>query len=204
MRQVRFGSYSTAATLATTLSLVRLKSMTRYRRLWPPPMWRAVVRPWTLRPPLRERDARRDFSGVDLVISEKSGEVWKRRPGLVGLRERIAMAISVLEQRDVVAGSQGDDGPLRVGLLALAVVAPHASDLAGPVEGVDLDDLDAPNRLDRVVDLGLGRARVHLERVDALLDERVALLGDDRRQDDVAGILHHSSSLLVSLGVRFA
>ena len=29
MRQLRFGSYSTAATLAGTPSLVRLKSMTR-------------------------------------------------------------------------------------------------------------------------------------------------------------------------------
>src|SRR6476661_4155507 len=98
MRQVRLGSYSMAATLATTPSLVRLKSMMRYWRLWPPPMWRAVLRPCTLRPPLRLRGARSDFSGVDLVTSEKSGDVWKRRPALVGLRERMAIGFSVLEQ----------------------------------------------------------------------------------------------------------
>ena len=45
MRHERFGSYSMAATLAGTPSLVRLKSMMRYWRLWPPPRWRAVLRP---------------------------------------------------------------------------------------------------------------------------------------------------------------
>ena len=45
MRQVRFGSYSMAATLAVTPSLVRLKSMMRYCCLWPPPRWRDVLRP---------------------------------------------------------------------------------------------------------------------------------------------------------------
>src|SRR3954469_21335775 len=39
MRQLRFGSYSTAATLAGTPSLMRRKSTTRYWRLWPPPLW---------------------------------------------------------------------------------------------------------------------------------------------------------------------
>src|SRR4051794_17826913 len=189
MRQVRLGSYSMAATLAITPSLVRLKSMMRYWRLWPPPMWREVFRPCTLRPPLRVRLASSVFSGVDLVTSEKSGDVWKRRPALVGLRERIAMSVSspgsVLEQRDVVAGGQGDDGALGVGLAPEAVVLACPGDLAGPVERVDLDDLHAPDRLDGVVDLGLARTRVDDEGVDALLDEPVALLRDDRRHDDV-------------------
>src|SRR3954468_19673458 len=148
MRQVRFGSYSMAATLATTPSLVRLKSMIRYWRLWPPPMWREVLRPCTLRPPERVRVASRVFSGVDLVTSEKSGDVWKRRPALVGLRERIAIDLSVFEQRDVVAGGQGHDGALGVGLAPEAVVLAGPGHLAGPVEGVHLDDLDAPDRLD--------------------------------------------------------
>jgi hypothetical protein len=47
----RFGSYSTEATRAGTPSLVRLKSIRRYRRLAPPPRWRAVTRPFELRPP---------------------------------------------------------------------------------------------------------------------------------------------------------
>ena len=101
MRHVRFGSYSMAATLAVTPSLVRLKSMTRYCCLWPPPRWRDVLRPWTLRPPVFGLGASSDFSGFDLVISEKSETVWKRRAGLVGLRERMPMTTSVLEQRDL-------------------------------------------------------------------------------------------------------
>ena len=72
MRQVRFGSYSMAATLAVTPSLMRLKSMMRYCCLWPPPRWRDVLRPWALRPPVFGFGASSDFSGVDLVISEKS------------------------------------------------------------------------------------------------------------------------------------
>ena len=43
MRQLRLGSYSTAATLAGTPSLFRRKSITRYWRLWPPPRCRDVV-----------------------------------------------------------------------------------------------------------------------------------------------------------------
>src|SRR6476619_5725275 len=167
MRQVRLGSYSTAATLAPTPSLVRLKSTRRYWRLWPPPRWRAVLWPSELRPPVPARGASRLFSGVSLVISAKSETLWKRRPALVGLRVRMAMARpSALEQLDVVAGGDGDDGPLGVGATTLAVRAPGALGLALPVEGVDLEDAHAPDRLDGVVDLGLGRSLVDDERVD--------------------------------------
>ena len=91
------------------------------------------------------------------------------------------------------------------GLEPRAVGAADAGGLALAVEGVDLEHLDAPDRLDRVADLGLAGALVHLERVDAGLHEVVALLGDDRRHDDVAWILHHSLSfcwrhLLARLG----
>src|SRR3954468_16262474 len=88
MRALRFGSYSIAATLAGTPSLFRLKSTMRYCCLWPPPRWRDVLRPYELRPPVRGLGASNDFSGLSLVISEKSETVWKRRPGLVGLRLR--------------------------------------------------------------------------------------------------------------------
>src|SRR5215203_227693 len=81
----RFGSYSIAATRAGTPSLRRLKSMMRYRRLAPPPRWRAVLRPWALRPPLFLMPSTSVFSGLVFVISEKSGYVTKRRPGEVGL-----------------------------------------------------------------------------------------------------------------------
>src|SRR5256885_2498793 len=81
----RFGSYSIAATRAGTPSLVRLKSILRYSRLAPPPRWRAVLRPSELRPPDFLRPSTRVFSGSVFVISAKSGNVMKRRPGDVGL-----------------------------------------------------------------------------------------------------------------------
>src|SRR3954469_21232035 len=103
----RLGSYSIAATFAGTPSLRRLKSIVRYRRLAPPPRWRAVLRPRALRPPLFVRPSTSVFSGRSFVISAKSGYVEKRRPGLVGLGLRIAMSalegLEALEDRDRVA-----------------------------------------------------------------------------------------------------
>src|ERR671938_1580568 len=97
MREVRFGSYSMCATLAGTPSLsLRRKSISRYCRLWPPPWCRVVMRPWTLRPPFLGSGASSDFSGVDRVISAKSATLEPRRPGVVGLYLRIAIADSVL------------------------------------------------------------------------------------------------------------
>ena len=108
MRQVRLGSYSIAATLAGTPSLVRLKSMMRYCRLWPPPGGgRSCGRSCCDRR-CRGFGASSDFSGVVLVISEKSETVWNRRPGLVGLRLRMAMGLrSALEQLDAIVARRG-------------------------------------------------------------------------------------------------
>src|SRR3954447_18409277 len=88
----RFGSYSIAATFAGTPSLRRLQSILRYRRLAPPPRWRAGVQPLELRPPLLLRPSTRLFSGSVFVTSAKSGYVEKRRPGLAGFGLRIGMA----------------------------------------------------------------------------------------------------------------
>src|SRR5688572_13911679 len=87
----RLGSYSIAATRAGIPSLRRLKSTLRYSRLAPPPRWRAVLRPWELRPPLFLSPSVRDFSGLVFVISPKSAYVTKRRPGDVGLGLRIGI-----------------------------------------------------------------------------------------------------------------
>src|SRR6185369_8036029 len=92
MRAVRLGSYSMCATFAGTPSLsTRLKSMSRYCRLCPPPWWRVVTRPWALRPPLLVSGRSRDFSGVDRVTSAKSATLAPRRPAVVGLYLRIAI-----------------------------------------------------------------------------------------------------------------
>jgi len=74
-----------AATTAGMPALSRLKSITRYACLCPPPMNREVTRPVLLRPPERFLDSTSDFSGVCLVISSRETEVVKRRVGVVGL-----------------------------------------------------------------------------------------------------------------------
>src|SRR5580704_5589942 len=88
----RLGSYSMCATLAGIPSLRRLKSILRYRRLAPPPRWRAVLRPLALRPPDFLRPSVSDFSGVERVTSAKSGYETNRRPGEVGLGLRIGIS----------------------------------------------------------------------------------------------------------------
>src|SRR5919107_2165809 len=94
MRDVRLGSYSMCATLAGTPSLsARRKSIRRYARLWPPPWWRAVTFPCTLRPPLECNGRTSDFSGVSRVISAKSETLDPRRPGVVGLYLRMPMSL---------------------------------------------------------------------------------------------------------------
>src|SRR6266508_2406953 len=100
-----------------------------------------------VRPSVLGLAASSDFSGRAFVISEKSETIWKRRPGLVGLRDRIPMVNSVLEQRDFTRRER-DDGVLHVGLRTDAVGAPGAALLALAVQGVDLADFDAPDRLD--------------------------------------------------------
>src|SRR3954464_13494601 len=109
MCAVRLGSYSIAATRPGTPSLVRLKSMRRYRRLAPPPRWREVLRPCVLRPPDFVRPSVSDFSGSPLVTSEKSGYVAKRRPGLVGLGFLIAIRCSLPGPR-ATGGAQDGTG----------------------------------------------------------------------------------------------
>src|SRR5690606_12850048 len=190
MCAVRFGSYSMCATLALTPSLSwRRKSMTRYARLWPPPLCRVVIRPCALRPPLPCSGRTSDFSGCERVISAKSETLAPRRPGLVGLYLRIAMSAKSLqfpaggsgrssEQVDGLASrSQRHDGPL--GVLALAVPGAGALALARPVGGVHRRDLDVEDLLYRDLDLRLVRVRVHDERVHVVLDQAVGLLRDD-------------------------
>src|SRR5260370_35362044 len=95
MRDERLGSYSMATTLAQTLSLRRLKSMSRYMRLWPPPRKRLHTTPWKFRPPFFGFGASNAFSGFFLrsVSSEKSLTDPCRRPGVVALYCRIPMMV---------------------------------------------------------------------------------------------------------------
>src|SRR3954447_16524616 len=187
----RFGSYSMAATLAGTPSFERLKSILRYRRLAPPPRWREVLRPRELRPPDFVSPSTSVFSGSSLVISEKSGYETKRRPALVGLGLRIGMRLALLEagealeDRDRVALAHLDDGLLP---LARASRGPAAAlGLGLHRHRAHLDHVDAEELLDGLADLRLVRLVVDAERVLVRRRQDVALLGDDRADDDLGG-----------------
>src|SRR5579862_2175705 len=112
MRALRLGSYSIDATLAGTPSLDRLKSMTRYWRLCPAPRWRAVLRPYELRPPVLGLGTVSDLSGRSVVSSVKAETVWKRRPALVGLRERSISTLSCSRTMGSTGRAQGSPRPV--------------------------------------------------------------------------------------------
>src|SRR5947209_4737626 len=124
MRAERFGSYSMATTVPGGPSLRRLKSMTRYLRLCPPPRKRVQMTPWLFRPPFLGLGRSRDFSGFFLrsVRSLKSLTDPSRRPGVVGLYWRIPMTLSFLAHSQAETAKPhglqpvGFPGPLR-GLL---------------------------------------------------------------------------------------
>src|SRR6266545_1148425 len=206
MRAVRFGSYSICATLAGTPSLsCRRKSISRYCRLWPPPRCRVVIRPCELRPPVECSGRTSDFSGWSRVTSTKSATLDPRRPGVVGLYLRIPIVSSsahrTAEGFDAVALGERHDRPL--GVLALAPSVSGALALAFPVRGVHLQHPYVEDLLDRDLDLCLVRVRVHQERVLVLVQQAVALLRDDRMEDDVTrvrqGYRTHSASSSSSL-----
>src|SRR2546421_11910779 len=121
----------------------RLKSTLRYRRLAPPPRWRDVLRPLTLRPPDFLRPSTSVFSGSDFVISAKSEYVTKRRPGLVGLGLRIGTDLALLEPLEAREDRDG---------VALAHLHDRLLPRAGPARRVA-----AP------LGLGLDRCGAHVD-----------------------------------------
>src|SRR5437879_8731991 len=201
MRALRLGSYSMWATFAGMASLSRRKSMSRYCCLWPPPWWRVVILPWTLRPAFFGLGTTSERSGWSRVISEKSANDIPRRPGVVGLALRMVMVGSLprLEEFDLVALGELDDGSLRA--CPRAGHVPGALGLSLAVAGVDADDLHAPDLLHRVADVDLGGLTGYEERVGVVVDEPVGLLADDRAQDDVAGGGHSASPASCTAGL---
>src|SRR5699024_3624578 len=122
--------------------------------------------------------------------------------GVVGLLLRIAMWVSLrlssAPRTSAASGdrpsedvdgsvSQGDHGAL--GVLALAGPEARAARLALTVDRVHRGDLHVEDLLDGDLDLGLVGVGSHQEGVLALVHQPVALLGDHRGPQDVAGIL---------------
>src|SRR5882757_11303083 len=93
MRELRFGSYSTVATVPGIPNLSRLKSTRRSFCLWPPPWWRMVIPPALLRPPVRCLTPRRGLWGLSVVRSLLTSFVAKRRLGVIGRNDLIGIVL---------------------------------------------------------------------------------------------------------------
>src|SRR6266850_7856445 len=192
MRAVRFGSYSTDATFAGIVNFSRRKSMRRYWRLWPPLMYRLVMWPLLLRPPVRFSGSSSDFSGSVFVMSAKSETERKRVAGVIGRNCR--MPISALEHLDGVALFEGDDRLLPG--RPPAGVAPVRAALRPHHQGADARHGNLEQRLDRRLDLRFARVEMHLERVFfAGAIGRRRLLGDHRRHDRGVQVRHRPPPL---------
>src|SRR6476620_1069498 len=72
--------------------LSRLKSITRYSRLWPPPRHHDVSSPWLFRPPDRCSFSVSGAYGSFVVMSSNVWTVLKRVPADVGLNLRIGIS----------------------------------------------------------------------------------------------------------------
>src|SRR5689334_577084 len=109
------------------------------------------------------------------------------------------------EDLDALAGGERDDGAL--GVLALAhLAAPAALALALAVDRVHAEDLHVEDLLHGDLDLRLVRLGQHDERVLPGVDQAVALLGDDRGEQDVPGVAdaHAFSSVVSSAAGAFS
>src|SRR4051794_6458949 len=117
---------------------------------------------------------------------------------------RVPSGARAPEDLDALAGGERDDGAL--GVLALAHLrAPAALALALAVDRVHAVDLHVEDLLHGDLDLGLVRLGQHDERVLPRVDQAVALLGDDRGEQDVPGVADaHAFSSVVSSAAGFA
>src|SRR4051794_2792599 len=111
---------------------------------------------------------------------------------------RVPSGARAPEDLDALAGGERDDGAL--GVLALAHLrAPAALALALAVDRVHAVDLHVEDLLHGDLDLGLVRLGEHDERVLPRVDQAVALLRDDRGEQDVPGVADaHAFSSVVS------
>src|SRR6202162_3768462 len=96
-----------------------------------------------------------------------------------------------LEDLDRVALAELNDCLLPAGAPALDVVA--LLRLRRDLGHVHRDDLDAEELLNRLPDLGLVSVLVHAERVLAVLDQAVALLGDHGREEHLVRMQAHEA-----------
>src|SRR5271170_5323376 len=159
MNALRFGSYSSRCTTASTPNLRRLKSIARYDCLCPPPRNRLVIWPWLLRPPEWFLPSVRPLTGLPFHRSERSISTVPRRLAVTGLKFLIGIAVLPRRSRqrvgevDRLARFELDERLLHIG--------PHARpalELLGLAllhQRVHAQHLDAEQPLDRRLDLRL-------------------------------------------------
>src|SRR5690349_12415869 len=153
-------------------------------------MWRVVMRPLLLRPPVFGLASTRRFSGFFFVISSKSGRSLKRFVGVSGLKDLSPMAWLWLREFDLLTRRQGDDGLLPV-TGAPGVLRPAAAEFAADVDGVHTDHLLLEELLDGLSDLHLVGGQLYAEYVlISLLGEDAGLLGEMDVLDDVERLVH--------------
>src|SRR5579883_1830570 len=175
--------------------------MRRWSRLWPPPLWRTVIRPWAFLPARFGSGRRRLRSGSVLVISSKVETVMNRRPGVVGLNFLIPIGVLRGSARpflgegleiDLVTGRHGHHGLAEPGFPVGVLPAP--TEPARDLDDVHLGHPHVEQLLHGVADHRLRGAPVHLEGVLVERRETHALLGDDRPPDDLSRIGHGAST----------
>src|ERR1700677_1039516 len=213
MREERLGSYSIEATLPGTPYLSRLKSIRRSFCLWPPPWCLMVKSPELRRPPVRCLTASSGLCGRLVVMSSFTRVVWKRSGGVIGLYVLIGIVSLVLPSKtsktvsvtgyhalhrvDVVghllALLQANVSLLPVGA-ETGELAP-ATLLAQEIGGTHAPYLHLEQRLDRLLDLGLGCVRSHVKNQRALhfLDAQ-ALFRNEGALDHVIKSRHQATS----------
>src|SRR5262245_11839793 len=129
-------------------------------------MWRVVIRPKLLRPPVLALPSVSILTGAPLYSPLRSTSTRWRRPGLVGrlvLSAILVTWLATLQARRHVDGMtllEGHDGALGVALARND--APERLELTLAHLGVHGSDLDAEQLLDGRLDLRLGGVARHL------------------------------------------
>src|SRR5690606_24556583 len=169
-------------------------------------MWRVVMRPWWLRPPVLPCFSTSAACGAPLCRSGVTTRTALRRPGEVGLNFINGMGASSGRRVDHVDRLAVGQRHVRLAPVAAAALAlAEGLALALHVHDVDSRDLDVEELLDRGLDVGLGRVLRDFEcvLVGHFLQAR-GLLGHARRTDHFIelGLVHAShSSIFFSASV---
>ena len=152
------------------------------------------------------------LNGVTLLDALGGNDVTLLAVGVVQQRDasgtvRVVLDVSDLGRHAVLVPTlEVDETVLALVGSTLAETGAGALLLAGAVEGVDVRHLDLEDLFDSLLDLHLVRVRGHHEGVLAAIGQGVALLRDDRLQDDVMCWLVNSDHDQASLaaGLVFA